>query len=257
MVGRAAQPTTLREKRSRTTARYSHPLPRPHVRDVCDPGPIRSAHRESALQHVGDRGGWLADRPAPRAIAVQRSQPMLAHQPRNAMLAAGLAGLAQIEEHTRRPVDALAGDERRANQAQQAGVLLGAVRQRLLPPGVVATGRDLEHAAQHLNRECRALRLDEFIRGAYATGGSGLGHRRRPSRGLNCLLSTKCWELQQSPQAARGPQLSASHHPTAERRVVNNVFRPNTYQRPTWYIDPRRESGTSGSSGVTRMYSGG
>lgn len=154
-TGRAAQPTTLREKRSRTTARYSHPC---HVRTyVMSVTQARfGRHRESALEHVGNQDGGLADRPPPRVIAVERSQSVLTHQPR---LATCLAGLTQIEEHTFRPVDALTGHERRAHQAQQAGVLLRAIRQRLLQPFVVAAGRDLEHAAQHLDGKRRALRL--------------------------------------------------------------------------------------------------
>ena len=57
----------------------------------------------------------------------------------------------QVKEYERRAVNALAHDERRADQSEQAGILLGAVRHRLLQPGVVAARRDLGHAAQDLD----------------------------------------------------------------------------------------------------------
>ena len=46
-------------------------LPRPNVGDIGDPGLVSPRHRELPLQEVGDQDGGLADRPAPRSIAVQ------------------------------------------------------------------------------------------------------------------------------------------------------------------------------------------
>jgi hypothetical protein len=58
---------------------------------------------------------------------VQRAQVRLTHQSGDAMLAAGLAGLTQIEEDPRGTIDAVARNERRPNQPKQSGVLLGVI----------------------------------------------------------------------------------------------------------------------------------
>jgi hypothetical protein len=63
---------------------------------------------------------------------VQGAQTILPHQTRNAMLATGLSGFAQIREYAWRPVDAVSGDERGADQPQQPGVFLCSPRDRLL-----------------------------------------------------------------------------------------------------------------------------
>ena len=131
-------------------------LPRPNVGDVGHPGLVWPRRGELPLQEIRDQDRRLADRPAPRAIAVQRAQIGFAHQPRDAMLAAGLAGFTQIEEDARGAVDAVTRDERRANQAKQPGILLGAVRDRLLQPLVVAARSHAEDAAHHLRR-CTGL----------------------------------------------------------------------------------------------------
>jgi hypothetical protein len=92
-----------------------------------------------------------ADGPPPRSIAVKRAQIVLPHQPSDAMLAAGLACLTQVQEDPRRAVDPLPRSEGRANQPQQPRILLGAVRERVLAPLGVAARRHLEDAAHDLH----------------------------------------------------------------------------------------------------------
>jgi hypothetical protein len=60
---------------------------------------------------------------ARRLVAAQRLDPVFAHDPRHAMLATGLAGLAQIAEHTRGAIDAAAAGIGVTDQAQQALIL--------------------------------------------------------------------------------------------------------------------------------------
>jgi hypothetical protein len=64
-----------------------------------------------SLQQIRDEDGGFADGPAPRAIPMQRAKIGLAHQPRDAMLAASLSG-AQIEKESRGAVNAMTCDER-------------------------------------------------------------------------------------------------------------------------------------------------
>ena len=145
-------------------------LPRPNVGDIGHPGLVWPRHGELSLQEIRDQDRRLADRPAPRAIAMQRAQIGLAHQPRDAMLAAGLSGFTQIEEDARSAVDAVTRDERRANQAKQPGILLRAVRDRLLQPFVVAARGHAEDATHRLHAVPVSMRLDEFVRRANSPG---------------------------------------------------------------------------------------
>jgi hypothetical protein len=62
---------------------------------------------------------------------VQRAQIGLAHQASDAVLAPRLSGFAEIEEDARRAVNPVTGHERHANQAEQTGILLCPVRDRL------------------------------------------------------------------------------------------------------------------------------
>jgi hypothetical protein len=80
------------------------------------------------------------------------------------MLAAGLAGFTQIEEDARGTADAVARDEGRPNQTKQPGVLLRAVRDRLLKPRVVAARGHAEDAAHSLRAVLVSMRSDEFVR---------------------------------------------------------------------------------------------
>jgi hypothetical protein len=94
------------------------PLPRPDVRDVRRPGRVALRRRELALEQVRSQHRRLADLPAARAIAVQRPQPVFSHQAGHTMHTTRLARLAEVEEHARRPVDALACLEGRADQSE-------------------------------------------------------------------------------------------------------------------------------------------
>jgi hypothetical protein len=58
---------------------------------------------------------------------MQSPELVLAHQPCDAVLASGFAGLAEIQENSWGAIDTLAGRERRADQAKQAGVFLRVV----------------------------------------------------------------------------------------------------------------------------------
>ncbi len=73
-------------------------LPRPNVGHIRDPRLVSTRHRELPLQESGNQDGGLANRPAPCAIAVQGAQLTLAHQARDAVLTAGLAGLPQVRK---------------------------------------------------------------------------------------------------------------------------------------------------------------
>ena len=59
---------------------------------------------------------------------MQGAQVIHAHQPCDAVLTTGLSSLAQIQEDARGAGDALTRGERRTDQAEQAGILLGPVQ---------------------------------------------------------------------------------------------------------------------------------
>jgi len=95
---------------------------------------------------------------------VERAQVGFAHEPRDTMLAAGLASFAQIEEDARGTVDAVARGEGRTNQTKQPGVLLRAVRNRLVKPRVVAARGHAEDATHRPRAVPVSIRFDEFVR---------------------------------------------------------------------------------------------
>jgi hypothetical protein len=82
-------------------------------------------------------------------VSSHGSDLVRAHQPRDAMLAARLSGFTQVEEHSRRTINAITGIERRADKLQKPCIFACSVTLGLLHPGVVAAGRDLEYPAHH------------------------------------------------------------------------------------------------------------
>src|SRR5713101_1933758 len=118
--GRSSRPTDdLAREQIHDDGQVEPALPRPNVGDIRDPGLVSPRHRKLPLQEVGDQDGWLADWPAPCSIAVQGAQAIHTHQPCDAVLATGFAGLAQIQEDAGGSVDTLALSERRPNQSEQ------------------------------------------------------------------------------------------------------------------------------------------
>ena len=111
---------------------------------------------------------------------MQSAQVVHAHQPRDAMFAAGFSGFAQVQEDPRGAVDPLARGERGADEAEQPRVLLGSLRDRLRKPLVVPARGDVECAAHHLHALPIAMGLDAVVRQANAPRTQSRGHRRLP-----------------------------------------------------------------------------
>jgi hypothetical protein len=82
------------------------------------------------------------------------------------MFAAGLSGLAEIKEYTRRTIDTMTGDERCSDQSQEPRVLLSSMRYRLMQPRVVATASNLQDSAHHLDIVLISICLDKLVRAA-------------------------------------------------------------------------------------------
>ena len=206
-------------------------LPRADVGDVGDPGLVGPRRGESSLQEIRDQDRWRPDRPAPRAIPMQRAKIGLAHQPGHAMLAADFARFPEIEKAPRRAVDAVTCHEGSPNQAKEAGVLLRTVRNRLLTPLVVAAWCDAENATHRLHGVPPSRGLDELIGRANSPGARLRGHWHRPSRvGMLKPLSTEPWELQRSskfPRRLRDDKIATAYcdMDASERRLEDGLRR--------------------------------
>ena len=85
------------------------PQPDTDVCDIGDPHGIRPLNRKFPLQPVGRNDRGPARNSTRRFVTTQSLDFMGSHDPGYAMLATGLAGLAQILEHAGRPVDTTAG----------------------------------------------------------------------------------------------------------------------------------------------------
>ena len=70
--------------------------------------------------------------------------------------------------------------EGRADQPQEPRIFLGAIRERLLAPPVVAARIDLNKAAHDLYGELLVMRVDTSVRRAHSPGTPSRGHRCRP-----------------------------------------------------------------------------
>src|SRR5262249_6281575 len=92
--------------------------------DVGYPDLVPPCDGEFTFEKIGYQDKRLAAGDTSRPILVQRSQVVLAHETRHAMLAAGLSRLPEVQKDPWRTVDAMAGDERRPNEPQQAGIFL-------------------------------------------------------------------------------------------------------------------------------------
>src|SRR5688572_6208440 len=106
------------------------------------------------------------------------------------MLTAGLSRLTQVEEEDAgSAIDAVTRDEGRADQAEQTGILLGVVRDRLLEPIVVAAHGHVEDATRHLHAVPVSMHLDKFVGRANPPRDLVLGLRHRSSAKSGMLAS--------------------------------------------------------------------
>lgn len=147
---------------------------------VCHPDVIRLGNRKLSLEDIPDHDSRLVDRYPSRSIAVQGPQAIFAHQARDSVLAAGLTGLSKIEKDTKCAVDAMARDEGRANQAQQPGILLSPIRNRVLEPFVIATWRNSEHSTHDLDGMLASMSFNELIAPTDIPIAFSIGHWRLP-----------------------------------------------------------------------------
>jgi len=106
----------------------------------------------------------------PRPISAHDSNLVNAHQTRHPMFAAGLSGLAEIKEYTRRIIDTITGDKGCADQAEEPHVLLSSMRYRLMQPRVIATASNLQDPAHHLDTVLIPICLDKLVHAADLPG---------------------------------------------------------------------------------------
>jgi hypothetical protein len=92
------------------------------------------------------------------------------------MLAAGLTGLAKIEEYARGAVDALACRKRSADQTKEPSVFLRSPGKGFAYPCIVATTSHTKHTAHHLYAVSVTVFLDEFIDLTNTAGLLSRGH---------------------------------------------------------------------------------
>jgi len=156
-------------------------LPRADVGDIGDPGGVWPRGGELPLQEIRDEERWLAGRPAPNPIPMQRAQVVLAHQASDTMLTAGFPRLSQIEKDAGSAINAVTRDERCANQSKESGIFLIVVRNRSLQPQVVAADRDPEDAAHHLDAVLISMGLNEGVGRSDSSRDLVLGLRHRSS----------------------------------------------------------------------------
>ena len=111
-------------------------------------------------------------------------QPVNAHKPGNAMLAAALAGLPEIKKDPRGTVYPMTCYEGGANQPHQASIFLRSVRLRTIQPSVVS-------AASHSQDSTHGLGVVDLLMSPYEPVGlTGLTDARPRSHGIPPTWST-------------------------------------------------------------------
>lgn len=120
------------------------------------------------------------DRPTPDTEARQSPEVVFAHETGDAVFAARLSSLTQIQEHPQGAIDAVARDERRAVQAEYPGIFVIVVRDRLLEPRVVTALGHTEFATNRLHAVSLPMSLNKSVPGSDLLDGRSCGHRLRP-----------------------------------------------------------------------------
>src|ERR1700733_1465609 len=91
-------------------------FPGPYVGNIGNPSLIRPTDIELSLQNIWSEFRRLCTGLRLATVSSHGSDLVYAHQPRDAMLAACLSGFTQVEEHSWRTINAVAGIERRADE---------------------------------------------------------------------------------------------------------------------------------------------
>lgn len=138
-------------------------FPRAHVRNVGDPGGVRSLDGETSSQRIGRQEGGAASGIPGDAVAVESFQVIGPHNPRDTMFAAGLARFSQIEKDSRGTVDAVARRVRRTDEAEQSLILHRSIREGFMQPGIEPATRHAEETAHNGRIEFSAMGVDEGV----------------------------------------------------------------------------------------------
>ena len=126
------QPTTRRLQASSDRGEVAGPRSRRELRDVRDPQPVGTGGGEVAVDEVGEGGRVLvADRRAEEAAAVDASEMVALHEPRDPLAGHVVPGLGEVRPDPWHPVRAAAA-------AVEVADLLGQRRVRALPGGRAA-----------------------------------------------------------------------------------------------------------------------
>jgi DNA polymerase III beta subunit, N-terminal domain len=92
------------------------------------------------------------------------------------MLTTGFARFPEIEEHSRRSIDAMARLEGRSDQPEQSSVFFSSVGDRVVQPGVIAATSDPQGVAHRLDVVLLAMCLDERVYPSCSPRGGSLRH---------------------------------------------------------------------------------
>src|SRR5215203_6714678 len=131
------------------------------LRGIANPALIRPLGGELSIKHIGRHGlVVLAHRGRSEALASPCAQPLLPHQPADALLTDALTRLVQVLPDARPAVAPAAGVMRGPDLDAQLAVSHRARRRRPLLPRVEATRRDRQGPTTLRHRELGPLRGD-------------------------------------------------------------------------------------------------
>lgn len=172
-------------------------FPCAYVRNVGDPGGVRSWDGKTSLQRIGrrERGGVASDLPE-SSVAAQGFQVIGPHNPSDPMLATGLTRFAQIEKDPRGAVDPVTRRMRRADEAEQSLILHRVIREGSMQPGIEPAARHAEETAHHRRIKLLAMGFNEDVFQSDMLRSPSIPHWSSPCSHDYPKVSAKAWEVQ-------------------------------------------------------------
>ncbi len=138
-------------------------FPRADIRDVGDPGAVRSMNGKSSLQCIGRQECRVASGVPGSSVAVEGFDGIGPHDSSDTVLATSLAHFAQIEKDPWGSIDAVARCIGRADQAEQPLILHRSIGEGFSQPGIEPATRYVEQAAHDSRIKLLPMGFDQDV----------------------------------------------------------------------------------------------
>jgi hypothetical protein len=163
-IAAIAHPSAIRENKSSTTAKKSHPIARPNAGRVCVPFGIRTLSAEVALEQVGSHlCAFLAFRGNGAMTWTLREKSLFSHQTSYPFPSTMKTLCTKFRMNTRAAIHAAIGLESRLHFLGKLGIFSAVLTGSTFAPSIVSTDRNLQHTTHGRNRILVPMRSHELV----------------------------------------------------------------------------------------------